>query len=181
MSFRPTEPRRFGPAWRACSLAYAYLGVTLVFTAFVAWGYAAAPGSFAWRWVVEAASQRPLPTPYFAMLVLSSGLAAVMRAHMRGVVVHPDGIETLEIVALGWPKIRRIDWAMIDRFRFDLRGHIALELWDGQSAFLPLVGSPDELVRELQYIAEARAIPYSGAPEFDDRGGAYRGRLLKNT
>jgi hypothetical protein len=101
---------------------------------------------------------------------------------MRGVVIHPDGIETLELLALGFPKVRKLDWAMIDRFRFDAgKGMIGIDLWDGQQTFLPPVAAREELVQSLTEVAEARAIPYTGAPDIDGGGTPYRARTARGS
>jgi hypothetical protein len=174
MTYRPEEPRRFGKSARACLVSYAYLGAAVLFAAFVFYGYVAPPGSLASRYVLEA--QRSIPATWFAAVVLSSGVAAVLRAHMCGVMVTPDGIETLELAAFGMPRVRRIHWPMINRFRFDLGArYVGIDLWNGTRELLPAVADREALVRSLAYIAEARAIPYSGGPPADlDFGGPYR-------
>ena len=173
MSYRPEEDRRFGPSLRACRLAYLYAALSLGFVGFIAYGHVAPHGSFAWRYVIEASAERGIPPIWFATLALASGAAAVMRAHMRGVFVLPDGIETREVLVLGWPKIRRFDWPMIDRFRFDVSSKlVGVDLWNGTREYFPEVQDRDELVRALAYIAEARAIPYSGDVPGDGFGPA---------
>lgn len=163
MTFRPEEARRFGPPTRSCLPAYGFFAICLVFVGFVTFGYASAPGTFAHRYVVEAGAERLMPASWFALLVFGAGLAGVLRTHMRGVVVHPDGIETLELLLLGMPRVRRYEWAMIDRFRFE-DGRVLVDLWNGTVALLPIVAERDELSRELAYVAAARAIPAVGAP-----------------
>jgi hypothetical protein len=161
MAYKPERPRRFGPALRTCLPAYGYLAVALLFVGFIVYGYQAAPGSFAYRYVVKAASERPISSAWFAVIVLVSGLAMVLRTHMRGITIHPEGIETLDLLTLGWPQIRRLEWPMIDRFQFDAsQKSVAIDLWDGKREFLPEVSDREELVRALTVVAEARAIPY---------------------
>ncbi len=173
MTFRPEESRRFGPERKTCVPSYLYLALSFGFVFFVAYGYVATPGSFAHRYVIEAGSQRMISAATFATIILASGLGAVLRAHMRGVVVHPDGIETLDILALGWPKIERYGWAQIDRLHFDAgKDLISVDLWNGQTTVLPRVAERSDLVQALAYVAEARAIPYTGGRDDDALGGS---------
>lgn len=173
MTFRPEESRRFGPERKTCVPSYVYLGLSFGFVFFVAYGYVSAPGSFAHRYVIEASGQRMISAATFATIILASGLGAVLRAHMRGVVVHPDGIETLDILALGWPKIERYGWAQIDKLHFDAgKDLISVDLWNGQTTVLPRVADRSDLVQALAYVAEARAIPYTGGRDDDDSGAS---------
>lgn len=175
MSYRPEEPVRFGPSFRARLPSYAYLAVAVLFAAFIGYGHFAPVGSFAYRWVIEAAPHRPFASSTFAWIALTAGAASVLRTHLRGVVVRPDGIETLDLAALGFPKIRRFDWPMIDSFRFDVSDTlIGIDLWNGTREYFPEVGDRDALVRALVYVAEARAIPYRGGPLTDAAPAAYR-------
>jgi phosphotransferase system enzyme I (PtsP) len=178
MSFQPERPRRFGPPRRACLLAYVHLGLSLAFVAFVYYGYAAAPGSLAFRYVVEAAQERSFPASWFAMVVLGSGIAAVMRARMCGVLILPDGIQSFELLYWSLPRVRRLDWPVIDRLRFDSSRTISVDLWNGTREYLPEVQEHQELAQALAYIAEARAIPYVGDPgiAFDESYLATRQR-----
>ena len=169
MAYRPERPMRFGPSFQACLPSYGYLAVATLFAAFVAYGYLAPPSSVAHRYVVEAARDRPVPASWFAWVVIASGLAAVLRTHMRGVVVRADGLESLDLHTIGLPTMRRLHWPMIDAFRFDVSTrYVGIDLWNGTREFLPEVGDREKLVRALVFIARARAIPYSGGPtDFD--------------
>jgi hypothetical protein len=168
MTYRPEEHRRFGTSLRARLPAYAYATLAAGFATFVAYGHVAPIGSFAWRWVIEAQPHRPFSSVTFALIALVAGSAALLRAYMQGVVLGPDGIETRDLVALGVPKIRRLEWPMIDRFRFDASDRlIGVDLWNGTQEYLPEVGDRAELVRALVYVAQARAIPYAGAHDVE--------------
>lgn len=165
MSYRPTRAQRFGPPLRACAWAYAYCSVAALFVGFVFYGYVAPQGSLARLYVVESA--REWPATWFAAIVLVSGIAAVLQSHMRGIILHPDGIETLDYVSFGLPRVRRLDWPMIDRIRFDAKASIGIDLWNGTFESLPEVSERHELERALGYIAMARAIPFTGDPGVD--------------
>lgn len=168
MTYRPEEHRRFGTTLRARLPAYGYASVAAVFASFVAYGHVAPIGSFAWRWVIEAQPHRAFSSATFALIAMVAGVAALTRAHLQGVVLGPDGIESRDLVVLGVPKIRRLEWPMIDRFRFDISTKlICVDLWNGTQEYLPEVGDRDELVRALVYVAQARAIPYAGAHDVE--------------
>jgi hypothetical protein len=93
---------------------------------------------------------------------------------MRGVVVHPGGVETRDLLSMGWPRVRRFAWPQIDKIVLDAGPDIALDLWDGRRELLPQVNDRKNLALLLERVALARAIPISGAtgtvdpPEDDD-------------
>lgn len=163
MAYQPARPRRFGRSLRACLPAYGYLAACLAFAAFVLHGHTASPGSTAHTWVVEASAGRALSAATFALVVVLAGVAGVVQAHLCGVRVRPDGIETLDTVLFGLPRVRVYPWPVIDRLRFDLSPRlVGVELWDRTRDFLPEVEDKQALVDALTEVAEARAIPYRG-------------------
>ena len=111
-----------------------------------------------------------------------------LREQMRGVVVHPDGIELRELLSFGWPKVRRLAWSQIDRVSVPPAAPrpaakasdpgkktdpatIRLDLWDGTRAWLPNVSNPAALGLLLEKVALARAIPIEGGTGLlDDLG-----------
>jgi hypothetical protein len=157
---------------RVPSLVYLALALTLVIVVVV--GSWSSHGSFLFRYIVEADSQRLLGARTLAAIVLASAIASVVRARMRGVVVHPEGLEARDVLGVGWPRIRRYAWPQIDKIVLDDGRSIAIDLWDGRREWLPAVGRRDELAHALERIAVARAIPVSGGtglfdpPEEDD-------------
>lgn len=166
MTYHPTEVRRFGPSLRSCVFAYAYCALALVFVAVVLYGRLAPDDSVVRAYVLEAAGRQPWPSSYFALLVSISGVAAVVRTHLRGVVILPDGIETLESGAIGVPRVRRIGWAMIHALRLGegkSKKAIGVDLWNGNFELLPEVADPAELAAALRRVAEMRSIPLSVA------------------
>ena len=64
---------------------------------------------------------------------------------MRGVIVHPEGLETRDMLGVGWPRVRRYAWPQIDRIVLDAGQTIAVDLWDGRREWLPKVGARDQL------------------------------------
>lgn len=163
MAYQPERPRRFGRSLRACLPAYGYLVACLGFAAFVAHGHAAPPGTSAHYWVIEAGAGRALPAAAFALVVVLAGVAGVVQAHLCGVTVRPDGIETLDTALFGFPRVRHYPWPVIDRLRFDLSPRlVGIDLWNRTRDFLPEVEDKQALVEALTEVAEARAIPYRG-------------------
>jgi len=157
---------------RVPSLVYLVLAISLVIVVVV--GSWSSQGSFLFRYIVEADAQRLLGARTLAAIVLASAVASVVRARMRGVVVHPEGLEARDILGVGWPRVRRYAWPQIDKIVLDGERSIAIDLWDGRREWLPAVSRRDELAQALERIAVARAIPVSGGtglfdpPEEDD-------------
>src|SRR6476660_7546838 len=84
-------------------------------TAVIIYGENAPSSSRVFQYVVEGDRTRMVPSSVCAIILFTSALAAVLRAQMRGVVLHPDGIEMRELLTLGWPRVRRLHWSQIDR------------------------------------------------------------------
>jgi hypothetical protein len=171
MTYRPTGSARFGPPLGETLPSAIYLVLALAVAAMVALGSVARTGSWLFRYVVEQDAHRVLGARPLAAILVASAVAAVLRARMRGVLVHPEGVEARDALAGGWPRVRRFAWPQIDRIVLDGDGAIALDLWDGTRAWLPLVSDREGLARALERVALARAIPVSGGTgEIDDAG-----------
>ncbi len=162
MTYRPLKTQAFGPPVMAHVPSLVYLGLAVGLVALVTIGSLSATGSWLFRYVVEADSQRLLGARPLAVIVLASALASVLRARMRGVIVHPEGLEARDILGVGWPRVRRFAWPQIDKIVLDAGQTIAVDLWDGRREWLPKVGERDELAAVLERVAVARAIPISG-------------------
>ena len=162
MTYKPQRTQSFGPPMSAHVPALVYLGLALSLVAFVIVGSASSNGSWMFRYIVEADSQRLLGARPLAAIVLVSALAAVFRARMRGVIVHPEGLEARDILGAVWPRVRKFAWPQIDKIVLDAGQTIAVDLWDGSREWLPRVGSRAELAAVLERVAVARAIPISG-------------------
>ena len=162
MVYRPVKTQTFGPPASAHVPSLVYLALAVALVAIVLVGSVSANSSWLFRYIVEADSQRLLGARPLAAIVLFSALAAVVRARMRGVIVHPEGLEARDILGVGWPRIRRFAWPQIDKIVLDAGQTIAVDLWDGRREWLPKVGERAELAAVLERIAMARAIPISG-------------------
>lgn len=175
MTYRPEHRLAFPPPLKQRLPAYAYLALALAASGVVIYAQRlASPYSALFRYVVEGDSTRPIPSSVCALVLALSAIAAVLREHMRGVVLHPDGVELRELLTLGWPKVRRLHWSQIDKV-FLPRAEAAdqkpirLDLWDGSKLWLPLVEKASELGIQLERVALARAIPIEGGTgQIDD-------------
>lgn len=182
MTYRPTASTSFGPPLLERWPVLAYLGCALVLTGVIVYAKLAPSGSRLFQYVVEGDRHRFLSSSVCGVLLMVSAAAAVIREQMRGIIVHPDGIEMRELLALGWPKIRRLAWSQIDRVSVPSANAtpavIRLDLWDGTRTWLPAVRDTIGLATLLERVALARAIPIEGGtgllddleePEVKDR------------
>jgi hypothetical protein len=186
MTYRPAGSVSFGPPLRERLPALGYLAFAIAVGAVILYGQNAPSNSAIFKWVVEGDQHRLFSSSLCGAILFSSAVAAVLRSQMRGVVVHPDGIETRELLALGWPRVRRLTWSQIDRLFVPaakpsattdvheapaLAGGIRLDLWDGTRASLPNVADTTALALLLEKVALARAIPIEGGTGLlDDLG-----------
>ena len=161
MTYRPEETV-FGPPFSARVPSILYLTAALGIGGLVVFGQASASGTWLFHYVVEEDLRRVMSIRTFAIVLLLSALASVVRAGMRGVRIRPDGVEARDVVSLILPKLRRYRWPQIERIIFDGSHAIALDLWDGSRAFLPQVSDRVALVAALEHVAAARAIPVRG-------------------
>jgi hypothetical protein len=176
MTYRPERRVAFGPPLRQRALSFAYLVFALVVTGVIVYGQHAPTSSAIFHYVVEGDTSRAIPSSVCAIILVCSALAAVIREQMRGVVLHPDGIDVRELLSLGWPRVRRFHWSQIDKVFVPAEGAtepktIRLDLWDGTRTWLPDVARAGELGIMLERVALARAIPIEGGTgNIDDLG-----------
>lgn len=175
MTYRPATTRSFGPPLRERWPTLAYLAFAIVLAGVIVYGQNAPSGSRLFQYVVEGDRDRLVSSSVCAILLVASALAAAAREAMRGVVVHPDGIELRELLPFGLPRVRRYHWSQIDRVSVpsaapaatassaQRSGSIRLDLWDGSRMWLPSVGDVIGLAVILERVALARAIPLEGS------------------
>jgi hypothetical protein len=160
MAYSPIARRAvtFGPPLRQRlpSLLFCAFGAVLVGLVITAY-YFASSNSSLYEWIVDGDRARPLPASVLAIVVLLSGLGTVVRARMRGVLVHPDGVEGRYLLPMGVPRVKRWTWAQVERVVLDDDGAM-LELWDATYERLPDVARPKELAELLERIAHERRI-----------------------
>ncbi len=192
MTYRPDKRQTFGPPLRERAATLVYLAFATVVVGVIIYGQNAPSNSIFFKYVVELDRHRAVPASVCAIILGVSATAAFLREQMRGVIVHPDGIEMRELLSFGWPKVRRLAWSQIDRVSVppadpleaaknekneaskksdgSKRGErnakktssIRLDLWDGSRAWLPNVSNPTALGLLLERVALARAIPIEG-------------------
>ena len=190
MTYRPEGSVSFSPPIRERLPSLGYLAFAVIVTGFIVYGQNAPSTSWIFRYVVEGDRNRMISSSVCAIILFTSALAAVLREQMRGVVVHPDGIEMRELLSLGWPRVKRFSWSQIDRLfvppslgqskdpavlataaSSSTGTSIRLDLWDGTHAWLPSVSNALGLALLLEKVALARAIPIEGGTGMlDDLG-----------
>jgi hypothetical protein len=160
MAYSPVARRAvsFGPPLRQRlpSLVFFAFGTILVGLVVTAY-YIASSNSALYIWIVDGDRARPLPAAVLAIVVFLSALGTVIRARMRGVLVHPDGLEARYLLPMGVPRVKRWAWAQVERIVLDDEGAM-LELWDTTYERLPDVARPKELGELLERIAGERRI-----------------------
>lgn len=182
MTYRPEKRQTFGPPLRERALTIGYVVLAAIVVGIILYGQNAPSNSIFFKYVVEGDRHRVVSSSVCAIILGVSAAAAFLREQMRGVVVHPDGIELRELLSFGWPKVRRLAWSQIDRVSVppaDPRTRalrpgaatIRLDLWDGSRAWLPKVANATALGLLLERVALARAIPIEGGTGLlDDLG-----------
>ncbi len=182
MTYRPERRIAFGPPLRQRLPSIGYFAFALLVSALIFYGQEYAPsGSRIFQYVVEGDRHRAIPSSVCAIILFTSALAAVFREQMRGVILHPDGIEMRELLPFGWPRVRHFHWSQIDRVFVPPANPAAsaasearlirLDLWDGTRTWLPDVAKAIELGMMLERVALARAIPIEGGTGMvDDLG-----------
>src|SRR6185369_6198106 len=152
MTYKPERRISFGPPLRQRLPSLAYFAFALLVTGLIVYGQNAPSTSRVFQYVVEGDRTRLVPSSVCGIILFTSALAAVLREQMRGVVLHPDGIEMRELLTLGWPRVRRLAWSQIDRVFVPPandptgeRKSIRLDLWDGSRTWLPNVANAGQL------------------------------------
>lgn len=187
MTYRPERRIAFGPPLKQRVPSYAYLAFALAVCGVIVYGQHAPAGSKLFRYVVEGDAGRVIPSSVCAIILVTSAMGAVLREQMRGVILHPEGIDVRELLTLGWPRVRRFHWSQIDKVfvppatvsdaprapaqETTASKTIRLDLWDGTRTWLPDVARAGELGMMLERVALARAIPIEGGTGLvDDLG-----------
>jgi hypothetical protein len=180
MTYKPAGSVSFGPPLAESWLAFVYLAFSLLVLAVILYGYNAPSSSIVFAYIVEGDQHRILSSTVCGGILLASALAAVIRGQMRGVIIHPDGLEMRELLTFGIPKVRRYHWSQIDRVMVPAATQdavptkhtlVGIDLWDGSRAWLPKVAKLTDLAVMIEKVALARAIPIDGGTGLiDDLG-----------
>jgi hypothetical protein len=161
MTYRPRETV-FGPPLLARLPSVVYLLLALGVGGFVLLGERSGSNTWIFDYVVAKDVHRVMSIRTFSIVLLSSALAAVVRTSMRGVRVYADGVEARDVLNFVVPKLKRYRWPQIECIVLDSKRAVALDLWDGSRAFLPVVSDEVGLRHTLRHVAAARAIPVQG-------------------
>lgn len=189
MTYKPKKAT-YGPPFLQRLPALIYFGVACVIGLLVMVAPLLPQETWLYQYIVQADYHRVMGSKPFAILIFASAAAAMLRQMISGVVVHADGIETREVIALGLPKFKRYSWAQVDRVRIPstvainkqrvdqvqnpLADKIRLDLWDGSKAWLPPVQKHGELAVTIERVALARAIPIEGGSgRLDELGNPF--------
>lgn len=182
MTYRPERRIAFGPPLKQRFASFAYLAFAITVTGVILYGQHAPSGSTLFHYVVEGDAGRLIPSSVVAIILMASALAAVLREQMRGVILHPEGIDVRELLTMGVPRVRRFHWSQIDKVFVppaegdEAQKTIRLDLWDGSRTWLPSVARAGELGILLERVALARAIPIEGGTGLvDDLGNPLTG------
>jgi hypothetical protein len=179
MTYKPAKRVSFGPPITERLPSLIYLSFAVLVGGVIVYGQNAPSSSRIFQYVVEGDRHRLISSSVCAIVLFVSAVAAVLREHMRGVVLHADGIEMRELLSFGLPRVRRFHWNQIDRVfvpsarpeRTEKKKNIRLDLWDGSMTWLPAVANAGELGIMLERVALARAIPVEGGTGMiDDLG-----------
>jgi len=150
----------FGPTLLARLPAMLWFFFSLAVAGMVVLAHHSSSNSALYIWVVERDANRVLPSSVLAFLVLASGIATLVRTHMRGVIVQKGGIEARYLLAAGLPRVRQWAWAQVHRFILDESdGGVVLELWTGEYEKLPHVARAYDLAGLLERKAAQHGIP----------------------
>jgi len=147
----------FGPPFSTRIPSYVFGALCLALAIVVTTTYFGPSNTRLYVWIVEGDKGRPIPSAALAFIVFISGLATVVRAHMRGVVVTKGGIEARYLLPMGVPRVKRWQWAQVHRMVMDGRG-VMLELWDASYERLPSVGETSRLMGVLNHAASKHGI-----------------------
>lgn len=167
MSYAPVESA-FGPPLRSKIPSFFYLFAALAAVMVVLLAENSPTDSWLFVNIVERGARGVITARAVAFMLLLGALSSVVRASMRGVRIRGDGLEYRDIVSLGLPKLKRYRWPQIDRIILDSPQTIALDLWDGTRAFLPMVEDRTGLAAALEKVGAARAIPVRGGSGLDE-------------
>lgn len=151
------ERLTFGPPLWSKIPSYVFGVLCVALVCVVVSAYFGSSNSRLYVWIIEGDKGRPIPSAALAFIVFVSGLATVVRAHMRGVVVTKDGIEARYLLPMGVPRVKRWQWAQVHRMVMDDRG-IMLELWDSTYERLPDVAERSRLSSVLAHAASKHGI-----------------------
>ncbi len=157
MSYVPVGRRAFGPPARAWIFPGIYVALALVFLGLVLIAEASPSSSWLFQYVVAGDVHRIVSARVLAIIAVLGGVAALVRTGMRGVVMHPDGVEARYVETLGWPRVRSCTWMEVDHVVIDDHD-VSLHLWNGSTILLPRVADRNGLINGFERVASSKTI-----------------------
>jgi hypothetical protein len=172
MAYSPRVGERiaFGPPLRQMLPSFIFVAFAVFVVALVVAAHVGSSNTRLYIWLIEGDRGRPIGSSALSFLVLVSALGTVIRARMRGVVVHADGLEARYLLPMGLPRIKRWAWPQVERIVMD-DSHVMLELWDGTYERLADVAETAKLGEMLERIAASRKIRVTRLPKLGGAGG----------
>ncbi len=167
MTYRPDETV-FGPPFVVRIPSFLYLAIAVVAVVIVMLAERSEPGSFLYVHVLERGVRGVISAQTVAIVISVGAIASIVQSSMRGVRILGDGVEYRDMVTIGIPRVKRVRWAQMDCIVLDLPQTIAIDLWDGTRAYLPVVNDRALLSATLEKVAAARAIPVRGGAGLDE-------------
>lgn len=158
MSYSPNQELsvKLHAPLRAFVPAVVYLVLAVLAFGCVTHAYNHPSASALTRWIVQGDKYRLLPSQTLAPFLVVCGMAAILRATMRGVRITFDWLESREVV-FGFPRAKRWGFSTIRRIVFD-QSRISVELYDGRREVLARVADPKRLEDTLRSLAARRRI-----------------------
>ena len=171
MAYSPPAGERitFGPPMRQMIPSFVFLTFALAVVGLVITAHLGSSNTSLYIWIIEGDRGRAVPASVLASLVMISAIGTVLRARMRGVVVHADGLEARYLLIMGLPRIKRWAWAQVERIVMD-DSDVMLELWDNTYERLPDVAETPKLEQLLERIAASRKIRVTRLPKIGAAG-----------
>lgn len=167
MTYRPAETV-FGPPFVVRVPSFLYLACAIAAVVVLMMAERSDPGSFLYVQIMERSAQGFISARTVVALMVIGALAAIVQSGMRGVRIRGDGVEYRDMITIGIPRVRRVKWAQMDCIVLNLPQAIAIDLWDGSRAYLPVVSDRARLSATLEQVAAARAIPVRGGAGLDE-------------
>jgi len=170
MAYNAPENDRvsFGPPRAHVLPSVLFLALSIAFLSIVIAAHSLSPNSRLFVFVVERDAGRPISSTVLAVFILISALGTVLRASMRGVVLHKDGIEMRDILPMGIPTVKKWAWAQVDRILI-AEDAASVELWNGRFERLPKVREMKKLQLALASVGRTRHKQVTFLPNLNER------------
>ena len=152
-SLRKNESLWFFAPVRKRIPSYVFAGISVLFFAAVGVAAFGPSDSDFHRWLVYRDMGRPVSSLTLATLILLSGLAHLISAHLDGVTVTGERIE-IRRRTFGFPVVKQFYWSQVHRVIVGPRpGDVMFELWDNAYHRAPPLADTVRFERVAQEMA----------------------------